>query len=330
MFNGDIMKVWLRQFEITFISNITKQKMVISDYADGKNTISINITGTKCLTILKDEFTIEINNLTYLQILQLIDGQFYDVEIKVGYKNIGLHSVFKGGIIYISNNLGDRKTNTVIILCGSKFISAYGQSRLNYCLTSGVNMYQAISFLLNKSGIKNFGIDPSFKERILTETVNANSSVASWLDNYITQNQLVANVDYTTNNIVNIWDPFGKSRNVVRLNQNNILLTGGYPRLTSQGLELTILPTQKLSPGDIIEIDNSLINIPIRDRDDLSSALGIYLDNSTNVKDVIAGNTYGQYMIYEIEYNLQNRDADFSLKIIAKSRNLIKKLIGGK
>ena len=117
---------------------------------------------------------------------------------------------------------------------------------------------------------------------------------------------------------------------MVRLNQNNILLTGGYPRLTSQGLELTILPTQKLSPGDIIEIDNSLINIPIRDRDDLSSALGIYLDNSTNVKDVITGNTYGQYMIYEIEYNLQNRDADFSLKIIAKSRNLIKKLIGGK
>lgn len=325
------MFAWLRQIELTFTSTKHYRKMIIADYADGKNTLNISITGSKCLSVFKDEFTIEISNLTPLQILQLIDGQFYDIEIKIGYKSLGgLQTIFKGGITYISNNLGDGKTNTIIILCNSKFISTYGRTRLNYCLNSGINMYTAIQFLLRKSGITEMGIDPSFKDKILTETVNANSTTANWLDNFLTSNQYVANVDYSTNNVINIWDIFGKNVKSVRFTKDKILLNGGYPQLTSQGLELNVLPTFNVSPGNIIEIDNSLINITVSSLDELANSLGIYLDTSTNVKDVVVGNTYGQYVIYEMQYNLQNRGSDFSIKIIAKAKSLVKKITGGK
>ena len=323
------MKAWLRQIEIIFTSNKFYRKMIIADYADGKNSPNINITGTKEVSVLKDEFVIEISNLTHIQILQLINGQFYDVEIKIGYKELGgLFTIFKGGVTYISNNLGDGKTNTIIILCNSKFIAQYGRARLNYCLTSGINMYTAIQTLLRKANIKEMYIDPSFKQQILTETINVNSTAASWLDTFTQENQFVANVDYSTNNIISIWNIYGENNRIIRLTKDKLLLTGGYPQLTSQGLELNTVPTFNASPGNIIEIDNALINIPISSLDDLSKNLGIYLDTSVDVKEAVKGNTYGQYMIYQMQYKLQNRGSDFNIKIIAKSRNLIKKLKG--
>lgn len=313
------MKAWMRILTVTFTSSKLKKKLVFGEnYLNNRPDLNIDIVGYKYMSSLKDSCTIRISNLTYNEIVQLIQGEFYSVEVKAGYQSSGTQTIFKGGVLYISNSLGDRKTNTAIILCASDLVAKYGQSRLNLTLNSGINIYSALNFICKRAGIPNTNISTQFKKQFIQDVVNVNDTAASWIDKFATQNNnIIVNSDNLTEGVVMMYDANKSNARVIKLNSDNINLTGGYPQLSKDGLNLSIMPTFSFMCGDVIEVDNSIIDISATSNDVSQLSKGYYLD-----KD-------GLYTIFEMNYHLQNRGPQFSVNLTCKSRSLISNITGG-
>ena len=148
------MKAWMRVLRVTLTSRKLKKQMVFgnSQFTTGFD-LAIDVSGYKYLSSLKDNCTVKLTNLTYNEVMQIIVGEFYDVKIEAGYRDSSVQTIFDGGVLYISNAREDATTNTVIILCASKLVARYSQSRINLTLNSGINMYSAIKFGLKRAGI---------------------------------------------------------------------------------------------------------------------------------------------------------------------------------
>lgn len=314
-------RAWRRELEIILTSEKLKQRITFgNNWKKGLQDLNIKVTGTKYLSSLKDRFTVTISNLTYKEIATLISGQFYDIEIKAGYRTSGVHTIFKGGILYISNVLGDRKSNDVVILCASKAVAKYGQSRMNLSLNSGINMYSAISFICGRAGINssNCYIDEDFKARILQEHIICNNNITSWLDTLCDNEGWVVSTDSSLGSDIAIWNPYRKDVRKIKLETSTIILVGGYPTLDSDGLKLAVMPTFGFCPGDTINIDNSIVDIGITNEDDAYRNLGQFMDRD------------GNYIIYQIEVELENRGSNFSYNMLCKAKNLWSNLrLGG-
>lgn len=309
-------KAWMRDLEVILTSQTLKKRLTFGDrWKQGQEDVSIEVSGTKCLSALKDAFTIKIANLTYNEIVNIVAGQFYDVEIKAGYRTSPANTIFKGEVMYVSNELSSDKTHTVIILCASKLIAKYGQSRMNLTLNSGINMYSALEFLAKRAGIKNPHIDESLKQRIIREVTSVSSSSQSWLDMFCNKNNFVISTDSTNGADLTLLNPYSTNNRVIVMDSDTMILSGGYPRLSTDGLSLTMLPTFNLMPADVIQIDNSLIDISASSKNDVSSNLALWLDNN------------GKYMVYELGYSLSNRGNSYTVSVKAKSRSLYTKII---
>ena len=320
-------QAWIRQLEVIMTSQIKKdgkqsQLVFGREHTIGKDDLNIHVTGTKYLSLLQDAFTVEITNLTYREILLMINRQYYDIEIRAGYRNSGLHTIFKGQVLYISRKLNSDRSTTAIILCASKLVAAFGQSRMNLSLKSGINMYAALKYICNLAGVRNSFISEEFKNKIISDAIADNENVGSFINGFINKNGFVANADNSLNNVISVWDPYRYDTRQIVLNSKSITLTGGYPRLTSDGLSLTVLPTFNFMPGDTLLIDNSIINIPVESKNEVYKNYGYYLDTDTDQQG------RGKYMIYTLTYNLQNRGEDFSIEILCKSRKLISNITG--
>lgn len=302
-------KIWKRVIEITLTSSKLKKKMIL------KNGLYINVIGKKFLSSLKDEFKVDIYNLTYKEIIKIINGEYFDIEIKAGYES-AIHTIFKGGILGISNDFGDGKTNIVTFLCASTIVAKFGQSKLNLTINSGMNIYSAINFICKRAGINNTYIDEDFKNQTLKQIETANTNISSWLDLFTKNQNYFVQSDSTGKTDISVWSPYRKDKRFIKLSSKLITLTHGFPNLTSDGLEFYILPTFNFMPGDTIQLDNSLINVTIDSKSEIYENKGFYFDES------------GKYIIYTLEYNLSNRDSGFEVKILCKARNLISKLIG--
>lgn len=308
-------KAWIRVLEVRLTSSLLKRQLV---FGSGESELNIEVQGTKYMSTLKDTCVVRISNLTYKEIVQIIQGKFYDVEVKAGYRNSNIQTVFKGGVLYVSNAINDTKTNTIILVCTSQMIAKYGQSRLNLSLNSGINLYSAIKFIARRAGIPNSNVSTQFKKQFLQDVVNVNENAASWIDNLCSDNSsFIVNSDSIVDSVFSVYDSNKSNARVIKLNNDNINLIGGYPRLTSNGLSLSIMPTFSFMCGDVIQIDNSIIQIPVASKEEVQKNYGYYLD-----KD-------GMYMIFEIEYSLQNRGPDFSFNLNCKTRSLISNFIGG-
>lgn len=303
-------KAWMRELEVILTSEkIKKQKIFGSNWKKGGNDLTISVSGTKRLSSMADKFTIQIENLTYNQILELIDGEYYDVEIKCGYRNkdkTGAFTIFKGGVSYISNVLGDRKSNTVYIFCANKLVAKYGQSRINLTLNSGINMFSALDFISRIAGIKEFNIDESLKNRVNRDTTTISTNFANFIDNFTNNNNLMINGDASYNSDYSVWTPRSDRKTIV-LKDSTFILTGGYPTLNSEGVHIALIPTYNFMPGDVIKVDNSILDIGITSESGISENVGYYLDNEN------------KYVITNIEYDLENRGSNFSIFLLAKS-----------
>lgn len=309
---------WMRQLEIIFTSVKNKQRIVFGDnWKRGGIDLNIEVSGTKYLSTMKDRFIVRISNLTYKEITSLISGQFYQIEIKAGYRSSSIFTVFKGGVLYISNELGDRKTNTVIVICASEMVSRYGQARMNLSLKSGVNMYSALDYIKKRAGIANAYIDQDFKQLILRENEVANMNVTSWLDTICSSNGWVINGDYSEGASFSIWNPYRRDMRRIKLSTDNIILTGGYPTLDSTGLKISLMPTFNFCPGDTIIVDNSIIDIGTESEDEALKNVGQFLDRD------------GAYVITQIDVTLENRGSSFSFKCQARAKSLWSRLLGG-
>lgn len=315
------MKAWMRDLQVILSSSKTKKQYIFgNNWIANQDDLEIDVEGTKYLSATKDTFTIRINNLTYNEVLQLIDGQFYDIEIKAGYraglKTSGAKTIFKGSVIYISYQRKNNKDNTVIILAGSKLVSKYGQSKMNISLNSGINMYSAIQFMCKRAGIQSNNIDENFKNRILRECETNSSTISGWLEGFSNSNNFVVNADSTYGNTVSIFNLRNSNSRNIDLTNSSFVLISGYPKLNSEGLSMTLLPTYNLMTMDTIKIDNSLLNISTSDTNASSFNKSMYIDKE------------GRYVITQIEYSLNNKDGDFYMNITAKARSLYSN-IGG-
>lgn len=312
------MNAWIRELTITLTSSILKNRLEFgTNYHRGEDDLNISVVGTKYMSTLKDACTIRISNLTYKEVVQIIQGQYYQVEIKCGYRSAAVSTIFKGGVLYISNSLGDRKTNTVIILCASYMIAQFGQSRLTLGLNSGINLYSAIRFVCRRAGIPNTNVSTQFKKKFLQDIMNVKDTAAGWIDRLCSNNtSYIANSDPTAEAFFTIYDSNKSNVRVIKLTSDIIDLSGGYPQLTSDGLRLTLMPTFPFMCGDVIEIDNSIIDISVSDQSGVQKNPGYYLD-----KD-------GHYTIFQIDFTLTNRGPDFSLNLLCKARSLISNFIG--
>lgn len=313
------MYAWMRRLEVILTSTKRKKKLVFgaNRFIDGDD-LSIDVHGFKYMSTLKDECIVKINNLTYHEVLQIIHGEFYDVEVKAGYESTSVNTIFKGGVLYISNDVNDRKTNTVIILCASQLVAKYGQKRLNLSLNSGVNMYSALRFICKQASIPSSDVNVSsqFKKKFLQELTTIDNTAASYIDKLCKDNSAyISNADSITGGIVSLFDAAKSNNRIIDLNKDNIILQN-YPHLNTDGVDLSVMPTFNFMCGDVVKIDNSIIQIPVNDKSEISKNYGYFLD-----KD-------GMYMIYQMEYTLQNRGPSFQLAMLCKSRSLISKLAG--
>jgi len=304
---------WIRVLHVTLISNKLGRSMTI-----GANKImnpTITVEGHKYLSPLKDTCTIQIANLTYGEMVQIIDGQYFDAYVRCGYVNSVEMTIFKGGVLYITNDNDDAETNIVTILCASQVVARLSQSRLNLSLNSGINLYSAIKFLCDTSGIKNAHIDDALRATYLSDIISANDNTAGWLERLTTQfDGTYASTASLGGEDVSVMDVFKSKPRVIKLNERTISIAGGKPKLSSDGLKLEVMPTFEFVPGDVIQIDNSIINMS---NATAYTNLGVQLDQD------------GQYMIFEINYRLENRGSSFMLELLCKARQLFKTFIDG-
>lgn len=302
---------WMREIQIVLTSELMNSQVVFD------NRFHISVNGHKYLSALKDTFTVSIDNIPYDRQVNLMAGQYFNIEIKAGYRTSGLHTIYKGSVLYMSNNLGDRKTSTFIILCTSKMVAVFGQSRMNLGLKSGINMYSALNYIFRKAGITNAKIDKDFKKRVLQESTHVNATLGSYVDAFVNSNNYLASVDESLGSVVTVWSPYRSDARLIYLNNNNILLTGGFPRLTKDGVTITLIPSITYMPGDTIVLDNAILNVSVDSKEDVYTNKTQYLDEN------------GKYMIFELTYALDNRGLSFNVVALCKTRRLLSSLTGG-
>lgn len=314
------MLCWIRQLQVVLTSQKNKNKIIIG--GDNNSNLTMKVNLYKYMSALKDNATVKITNLSYDVILQIMTGQYYDIEIWAGYKNYGKNSnlvrIFNGGVIYISNGFQSDRDNTVIISCGSKLVARYGQKRMNLTLNSGINMYAAIKYICLKNGIRNSIVSKQLKRDILNYNQTINKTAGSYFQDLANADtSLIINSDSSESgsSIVSIFNAKRSNNRVFQLDSKLINLNGGYPTFDETGLKFSMLPTFNLNCGDVIKLDNSLINLGNSSSYIESAKKGYLIDKE------------GYYMVTEIVYDLENRGNTFNVDVNCKSRNLISNYI---
>lgn len=307
---------WMRQIEVRLTSKITNKKIVFGN--TGENQLTIEVHGNKYLSALKDNGSVVIYNLTYAQIVELIIGQYYDIEIWAGYRTQGLQCYFKGAVSFISDKIRARRDNTCYILFASQMVASYSQKRMNLTLNSGINLYSAFNYICLTNGISTTHLPNSLKQQFLSEVTENYGTAATLID------QMVANSGGFTLDTDNSIDGAGvvncsdlSDKRQIRINPDTINFTKGNPTLDKDGLKISLLPTFCFKPGDIILLDNSIIDVSISDPNQVASTFkSNYLDSN------------GAYMIIQLDYNFENRGTTFEVNIKARSLNIIANITG--
>ena len=308
------MRAWYRILEVILTSQKVRRNMIFGAGTD--ENLNISVSGSKFPSTLKDACTINITNITYDKIIEIIGNEYYDVEVRAGYRDGSVQTYFKGAVLYVSNERTSQIENTLILLCSSRLVARYGQSRINLTLNSGINMYSAINYICKLYGLPNSNVSQSLKNDILGNLQNINTNAAQFFEKLGKANETyLVNADESLNSLFTITKTTDNKRAIV-LNNDSILYSGGYPRITKDGVNLTILPIYNFCPGDYIKIDNGILRTDVSDSSDISKNAAYYMD------------TNGEYMVFQIDYTFENRDSNFGLTLHARSRKFIRNIIG--
>ena len=313
--------IWMRQLRITLISDKVKKVMTFGDtwYSNRSHEdLDVEIEGAKYLSTLKDSFIVKIKNLTYNEICEIVDNEYYGVEISAGYYKGNFSTIFSGSVIFVSNDKDNNKDSTTYIICGNNIVAKYGQSRMNLSLNSGINMYSALAYICRRAGISNSKIDTDLKAKILNNSKSTNETFGNYLTNICDNNGLVATADSSYGSDISIINPYRTNNREIQLNKNFVLVNG-FPKLTSEGLTLSLLPTFNFMPGDVIMIDNSLINMAVTSDSNISRQINTYMYIDRD----------GKYVVYQIDYSLSNKDGSFYITLLCKARSYYTKISGG-
>ena len=326
-----VQNYWMRTLKIKLYSKLYNVAPLIFGYNDEMtddekrkfpnaniNQLDITVTSSKELSALKDGGTITISNLTYADIVRIIEGQFYKVEIYVGYKTTGMMCFAKGEIAYISNKIRMRRDHTCIIIFASEFVAQYSQGRINLNYNSGINLYSAFKYLFLTNGISNTHLPESLKQETLKDITSLSGTCAS-LSEQLANNtrDFSLNTDSSAENIVIDCSNLSDKRQI-KIDSHTINFRNGNPTLSSNGLNISVMPLWNFKPGDIIIIDNAIIDLSE------SSLSGAQSNFKANYLD-----QDGAYIITKVENQFQNRGSSFECNLIAYSIHKISNIIGG-
>ena len=324
-----VQPYWMRHIEVRLSSKINRRQLIFNNLDPNKNNIDIQINGTKYIGTSKDCGTVAISNLEYDTILKIINEEYYSIEILVGYQSFGnLETYFKGQVSFINQKIHAQHDTTTYITYASNLVAAWSQGRMNFQINSGINLYSALGYICNLTGIKERNISPELKSIVLQKAMQSYSSPVSAID-YLSKNsnKIIVNEDQSFTNAVINMTHIEKARRV-QLNPNSILISKGNPTLTSAGLKMTLLPTFNFCPGDIIYM---------RDNEGhkwgLNSLIDTSINNPESVKTTFNTNYLdpnGEYMIMEIDYSFASRSNNFELNITARQLSYLKNIqLGG-
>lgn len=307
---------WVRQIEVRLYSKLNNQKIVYG--GDRASQLNITVKGNKYLSALKDNGSVTISNLTYAEITKLILGEFYKIEIWAGYKTTGLMCFFKGAVSYISDKIQERRDHETYILFASEMVAQYSQKRMNLMLNSGINVYAALRYICLTTGISTSQLPDSLKQNFLSEVTQNYGTAASLVDQ-IADNTGSLSIDTDSSidgaGVVNCTDLTDKRQ--IKISPRTINFSKGNPTLDKDGLRMSLLPTFCFRPGDILFIDNAIIDVSISDPNSVASTFkSNYFDSN------------GAYMIMELDYVMQNRGSTFEINVRARALDIIKNIVG--
>lgn len=340
----DLKNNWMRKIQIIFTSKKahgdnkgyrlvigdndeslekTFGELKVGDYNKTGVNYNIKISGSKFLALLKDKGTIEISNLEYDVIALIMAEELYRIEIKIGYKSLdSLITVAKGEVSYISQKIHSHHDTTTYISYASEYVASFSQSRINFNINSSINLYTMLNELFLKQGAKvnTIYLSPRLKEYILNEVYSNYGTTTTIIDSVIgmtggsyslsTDSSIAGNVISCTNL---------QEKRVIKINPNQINITKGNPTVTSQGLQISLIPVFNFIPGDILQIDNSYFDISS------GTTKAESVQNTFNQSYIDAN---GQYMIQQIDYELENRGKNFVYNIKARAVSLFKNISG--
>lgn len=309
-------KTWMRYIKIELYSKKLKKAMSFGDNSDGTDNFTISISGTKYPASLKDKGTVTIMNLPYNTIVEIIEGEFYGINIWCGYKGSTPINIFNGAVSYISKKIRSNHDTETYICYASQVVANYSQKRMDFTINSGINLYAAYQYICNSAGIKNPNISQELREKF-TDRINSYGAKFSTILDCV-QNQTAGtytiSVDGTEGSVIDVTTVKGKR--LFTINDNDLPLLNGNPTISSDGLRFSMLPIFNFKVGDIIEINNALIDISVSNAEEVISGSSF----KSNYMD-----TNGRYMIIELGYIFENRGQNFRYDIKARALDIISK-----
>jgi len=308
---------WIRNIKVVLRSQINGEEII---FKNGNPELNISITGSKNLALNKDKGTVTITNMPYDLLILLVAGKFYDIEIYAGYgKDIEPERYFKGEVSYISQKINTRKDTDTYITYASSYVAKFSQSRINLSLNSGINIYAAIKYLSDQSGMDKIKISPSLRYYFTKEVENLNGQVGNLVEQLAAQSNqdFYLSTDASDDDFYIDCTTIADKRKIA-IDPNMIILTKGNPTISSAGLKASLLPMINFKPGDIIIFPNELLDASIQNAEDVTSTFNANFFSPT-----------GQYMIRTINYHFQNRGQTFELAITAVALEILTGVTGG-
>lgn len=327
------MKCWMRLLRIELTSKLNPRDVMVfgntskqtgTTYQHGlpsptiNDCLTIKVDGTKYPATNKDKGVITIINLAYDTLIKIKLGMYYKIKILCGYSswNKDPFTIFEGEVAHISQKIYSAHDTETYIQFASKLVASYSQNRMNFTLNSGINVYSAMAYMLRAQGVQNKHIDPALKNSFINEVKTYYGKASTILDS-ATLSQ-VGNYDISTDgvdgNVIDITTV--NNKRTIHIDSKSIPIGSGNPTVSSEGLAITLLPLMNFKVGDILHIDNALIDISINSADVTSTFNSNYMD------------TNGKYIIYELRFTLENRGNSFQYNIKARALDIIKNLSG--
>lgn len=322
---------WMRHINVRLYSKDLNQYIIYGENRkideNGKeefrDSLNIVIDGYKKIATAANYGVVQISNLSYEDIIKIIDGKFYKIEIWAGYYMGSFRCYYSGTVAFISQKISTNKDYTAYITFANDYIANWTQQRLNFNLNSGINMYAAFEYMAKRNGFESKYIDPKLKNIILNKSIQMYGTAKSFTDMLSDmQNDVFATSDPGAwGEAIDISTLDGKAQYII--NDKTLIFESGNPTLDKTGLHFRMMPTYNFNVGDIVIVDNRLIDISESNVSENKTAFkSMYLD--TTLADAQSGyKNFGQYMIREIHFHFENRGMTFCLEVTAKALSLV-------
>lgn len=313
---------WLRIIGVKFYSHLTPDLIIYGNLDNPtSDQLNITITGDKKIASAQNTCTITITNLTYEDIIKLTMGEYYSVEVYAGYALGDVYKIFTGEVAYISQKLNNHQDTETIILCASRLVAQYTQRRLKLQLNSGINIYTALKYITNKANIKDAQISTDLQNKFIENAISVINTPKDLLELIGDQAGLEVTADTSNDQIVNVTT--AKDKRQIKINPNTISFLRGNPKISSTGLDIYLLPTFDFQIGDIIIIDQSLIDVSVSSLSAAQKNFNTNYLDTTLVGTEKANEGQGMYMIKDIDFLFQNRGQNFYIHINARAISLL-------